>query len=556
MNLRSLILLVAVLGIAGCADTGAPGPVTPSKAQPTKFKEIEAKVRAQSGGARLTYLRSRCKVGRLGDVLVEEMPEAVVLEGVGVVFGLNGRGTKNVPKGMEMRKVLLKSLVKEYKAPEMASQVLDSTDSAPVMVVAELPPFSAKGSKLDVRVQAFDPNVNLEGGILGEAALERLVNMPPGVKVDPMFVRSGRRVSRGVQAYARGLVSLIPPRRKAAARAKTKAHLGYLAASAVVIESHGMVLRLRQPDVYQALLTEEVISARVNLQVRAVSESAVQMGLPSAYADEWQRFLRVVFELDSASDPSAAVRRAEAHITGLGAGDPRVRGRAEYALEAIGNAAVPVMLRSLPASAGVKRQALLRVLAHLEVPDVLDELVAQAMAGNELERVEAARLLARLKGTRSENALIGLLSDESGVVRSEAIRSLDKLMPKRRVPFTRYYSREKTFVMNKSTLPGMKQVIVRSGPGIRRIDVFGDSVTVSDGFKGSAGPAAVSVVAGHTQVVITQRPDLPEMNIASADIRDIIARLDLAGVTINDIIALLEQMDASRSLNARVVWLD
>ena len=216
MNLRRCILSVVVLGIAGCQDTG-----TPTEAPPATFKGIEAEVRAQPSGARLTYLRSRCKVGRLGDVLVEEMPEAVVLEGVGVVFGLNGRGTKNVPKGMEMRKGLLKSLLKEYKAPEMASQVLHSTDSAPVMVVAELPPFSAKGSKLDVRVQAFDPNVNLEGGILGEAALERLVNMPPGVKVDPMFVRSGRRVSRGVQAYARGLVSLIPPRRKAADRKST-----------------------------------------------------------------------------------------------------------------------------------------------------------------------------------------------------------------------------------------------------------------------------------------------------------------------------------------------
>ncbi len=556
MRLR-ILLSVALFALLGCPDAGTVRGLDDVRDSAKTFKAIAAEVQAQPSAQQLSYLRSRCNVGRLGDVVLDEMPVSIRLEGVGVVYGLNGRGTKSVPRGQNMRKNLLKSLVKEHREPLMATRVLDSADSAPVRVSAELPPFAAKDDKLDVQVQAFERGVNLQGGILAEAALEHMVRLPVGMQVDIRFVRPGGWVSRGVQAYARGVVSLVAGVKDGKVSGGTVPHTGYLAAGAMVKNTHGLALRLRTPNAYEVLLGQRIISQRFPGRAHASNDQSIQIELPSEYTGNWKRFLSVVYELDTGLEVADADRRAEALISQLGVAQPLLRERAEFALEAVGNAGVRTMRRSLRAARGVRRQALLRVLAHLNVPEVTDELIAQARGGNEMERYEAARLLSRFKERKSEDILIELLNDESGLVRSEAIWSLEKLAPEKRIlPVEGYFSKEKNFVMNRCTFGGRKEVVIHTGPEIRRIDVFGETVNVTNGFRSSAGPGQISVVADRTEGIFKNRPDLKPLNMPLTDIREIIYQLDIRGVTINDIMALIAEMDRARKLDARVVWLE
>ena len=99
-------------------------------------------------------------------------------------------------------------------------------------------------------------------------------------------------------------------------------------------------------------------------------------------------------------------------------------------------------------------------------------------------------------------------------------------------------------------------MVIHTGPEIRRIDVFGETVNVTNGFRSSAGPVQISIVADRTEGIFKNRPDLKPLNMPSTDIRDIVYQLDIRGVTINDIMALIAEMDRARKLDARVVWLE
>lgn len=557
MNVRRLLILGVIVALAGCDGTQT----TTQESKPmssksiTEFKDIEREVRGQNPTAALGYLRSHSKTGRLGSVLSDKLPEGVVIEGAGVVCGLNGRGTKNVPSGQGIQKRLLKSLFQEYKEPGIATKMLGSEDTAAVMVEAVLLPFAADGDKLDVRVQAFDRSVNLEGGILAEAELEEFVEMPRDVKVDPMFTYSGRRASRGVQAYTRGLVSLVPGVKDGKVVGTTAANTGYLAAGAVVLKKHGMTLRLRQPDAYQALLTEYTIGGRFRCEVKAMDDSTVRVSLPDEYTGNWERFIRVVWELDTGPSGDAAAGNVGGLLGQLGSGDAKARERAEYALEGIGNAAQPAMLKAVRSSQGEKRMALLRVLGQLNVREIGSDLLTEARTGNEAERLLATRLLGQIKPPGVEEVLVQLLSDESGPVRAEAVRSMERIQAKSGT-VRRVFSEEKNFIMNWASVAGRNEVVIYPGMGVRRIDVFGQMVNVNDGFKAGAGVVEVTVAAGQTQFVFKNRPDMRAVNMSSSDIRVIVAKLDQVGVPINDILALIGEMDRTRSLNARVVWLD
>ena len=563
MILSGALIVFVVAAVTGCESTNGAGGTPPAPApKPLKidkssgdFRSMEKQLRAQNRAATLEYLRSNSKTGRLGDFVNEKMPAGELIEGVGVVCELNGRGTKSVPRGLEIQKRLSKSLLKEYPDPGTAAKILGSTDSAAVTVQAILPPFAAEGDKVDVRVDAFDHSVNLEGGILAEVELEQFVEVPGQVKIDPMFTYSGRRASRGVQAYARGLVTLIPAIRDGKVVGQTAASTGYLPAGAMAKHPHGIVLRLKQGNACQALLVEYTIAERFKCDVRATDESSVRLTLPAEYSEDWQRFVRVVFELDLGSSGQRATARVDGLLGQLGSGDPRSRERAEYALEGIGNAAAPMMTKALRSSQGPKREALLRVLGQLDVAEVGDELLTEARSGSEQARLEATRLLGRIKPKGVEETLVQLLGDDSGLVRSEAIRSLEKAQAKQS-PVKRIYSQEKNFILNWAEVPGHNEVVIYAGSGVRRIDVFGNVVAVNDGFKGEAGVVAMSVAEGRTQMAFKHRPDLQPVNMAGSNLRAIIAKLDERGVSINEILAIVAEMDRTKSLNARVVWLD
>lgn len=104
---------------------------------------------------------------RIKDITSVEGARGNQLYGTGLVFGLNGTGAKSLST-QQMAIDLLRKLEMTTKLQRQTQldNVFKSTSISHVMVTAELPSFSRKGSKLDVVVSMADDGISLEGGTL------------------------------------------------------------------------------------------------------------------------------------------------------------------------------------------------------------------------------------------------------------------------------------------------------------------------------------------------------------------------------------------------------
>ena len=104
---------------------------------------------------------------RIKDITMVDGARSNQLYGVGLVIGLNGTGAKSLAT-QQMAIDLLRKLeiTTKLQRQTQLDNVYKSTSISMVMVTTEIPPFSRKGSRLDVVVSMFDDGTSLEGGTL------------------------------------------------------------------------------------------------------------------------------------------------------------------------------------------------------------------------------------------------------------------------------------------------------------------------------------------------------------------------------------------------------
>ena len=100
---------------------------------------------------------------RVKDLVDVEGVRDNMLVGYGLVVGLNGTGDslKNAPFTQQSIQTMLERL-----GVNTIGQTMQTKDVAAVMVTANLPPFAAQGTRLDVSVSALGDAKSLEGGTL------------------------------------------------------------------------------------------------------------------------------------------------------------------------------------------------------------------------------------------------------------------------------------------------------------------------------------------------------------------------------------------------------
>lgn len=100
---------------------------------------------------------------RIKDIVDVEGVRSNQLVGYGIVVGLNGTGdtVRNSPMVKQSTEAMLERLGVNVRDAD-----LNTKNIAAVMVTAELPPFSASGSRLDVTVSAMGDAKSLLGGTL------------------------------------------------------------------------------------------------------------------------------------------------------------------------------------------------------------------------------------------------------------------------------------------------------------------------------------------------------------------------------------------------------
>ena len=100
---------------------------------------------------------------RIKDIVDVEGVRGNQLIGYGIVVGLNGTG--DTVRNSPMLKQSMESMM-ERMGVNVRDADLNTKNAAAVMVTAELPPFAASGSRLDVTVSAMGDSKSLLGGTL------------------------------------------------------------------------------------------------------------------------------------------------------------------------------------------------------------------------------------------------------------------------------------------------------------------------------------------------------------------------------------------------------
>ncbi|KPK64325.1 MAG: hypothetical protein AMK73_04735 [Planctomycetes bacterium SM23_32] len=188
------------------------------------------------------------------------------LYGFGLVFGLAGTGA-----GSELTGEVAQNLLEKLRVGRGLSD-LSAANLAAVMVTAELPPFAAKGSTIDVTVSTFDDTESLRGGTL---------------LLTPLYGADGN-----VYAVAQGPITVGGFSFGGAAATVQQGHptVGRIPNGAVVereVESHfiqqgAITLSLHTPDFATATRVAEAIQRASRLRAVVLDAGTVRVPLPVA----------------------------------------------------------------------------------------------------------------------------------------------------------------------------------------------------------------------------------------------------------------------------------
>ena len=543
---KRAVPLLVLAGLVGCQGAGQPPPSR-------TMSQASARVARMTPGQAWADLATRAQQGEtIGDLVVNEPLRTFTFQAESIVVGLNGRGTRQIPR--EMKQQLVKLLVNEFEDPTIAGQILSSKDAAPVRVTAEVHPFLKEGDKIDVKVIAYDPTVNLEGGLLVETPLEHYVQMTQQTHAG-FRTRSGL-VSAGVMAHARGDVTLNPGYRATGPVGPVQPQAGYLPGGGLLDKSWGYRLMLRQPDADTALLIEKAYRARFGQEMPSVPNIPfVAIGIPRTYERAWRRYLDVVMHIKVRPPDEQSLAADTRRLTGeLAGSNPQVRYEAEVTLEAYGRRATPILLGAAETGPTLQRQGALRVLAFLGDERCADMLVKESRQAGPAFRKESAYLMALLRGPAAEARLVEMLNDPDPMCRYEAILALEwmgaKDAPVRSLPSLT----QKNFVVYLVEGSAPSVIVIDPGQPIRRIAIFGPKVRVRAGFQTEVGPVAVSVKAESTEIRHKHHITREPAPVDTVELQILISLFDRMGVSINDMIGFIVTADRQKALGAEVRW--
>jgi flagellar P-ring protein precursor FlgI len=177
MDIKTLAFSLAVLltastaGQQGGQSTDAPtganattGSDTAPKLTPEQIADIQRALeeRARKDNEAIRRAELEGIQTRLGDIGRFRGARGNVLQGIGLVVGLNGTGDS---KSTPWTSTLISNVLSRWGTTVDARQV-QAKNIATVLVTAEMPPFVAPGTKIDVTVSSNGDAKSLEGGVL------------------------------------------------------------------------------------------------------------------------------------------------------------------------------------------------------------------------------------------------------------------------------------------------------------------------------------------------------------------------------------------------------
>lgn len=341
----------------------------------------------------------------------------VVLEGVGLVVGLNGNGGDPPPS--PEREALLDDM--RRRNIKNSKEILRSPDTALVVVRAYLPPLAKKGDRFDVqvRIPGDDGAASLNGGRLLETILSETAIVP------------GRgRLKGHVVARAEGPVLVAPGAEDIEDRAGVLKR-GKVLGGGLSLIDRDMALYVKSD--FRTYRNVTRLADRIGLRFSAYDRAGVKEPLAKAqtdqrillkihpnYREDYPRYMRVIQAIAFRESPVAQrvrIKRLEQQLQ-----EPATAERAAVQLEAIGEKAIPVLKTGLKSPELECRFHAAVALAYLNETDGVQTLHEAALKERAF-RVYAFAALSIIDDPQAHLALRDLMHvhvDEDGTTYDSA----------------------------------------------------------------------------------------------------------------------------------------
>ena len=464
---------------------------------------------AGCGGPGRTRPEPTADLGTTIGSLVEVFsPEAIAVEGYGLVGGLRGTGSAECPSHIRayLRQYILRQL-HEYKVD--AEKLISSHSTAVVLLYGIMPTAVSKGQYFDVKVIAHSETqtTSLEGGQLYKSELK---------------IAGGLGISTKTLATAKGAVFIdtISP---SGADKKT----GYILAGGRVLDEYKVRLALLQPDYRAASLIRNKLNERFGEgTAKAFSPSQIELKVPYKYEEQKQKFISIVNATYLAETPEITKKRIETFVRKLV--DSKDKEQSEIALEAIGNKSLTELAGLLNSPNEEIRLRAGRCMLNLGSDRGLETLRAIVMDRNSAYRVEALEAIMSA-ASRNDAAAVSrrLLRDPDFDIRLaayEQLRKLDDIAIMRSIVAGDFYLEQITQTIYKAIFvsrSGQPRIVLFGAPIYCRKDIFVQSADGSIIVDARAGQEYVTVIRK-----LPRRPDIPPIQLKSSfELSDIIRTL-------------------------------
>lgn len=363
-------------------------------------------------------LNTKIETPFIGDYVTVAGLNHILLEGVGLVVGLDGTG-EDPPPSMYRTALLDDMRRRNVKNP---NHILRSPNTALVVVRAYLPPLIQKGERFDVEVRLPPSSeaTSLKGGRLLECYLSEQAIVPGqgvleghefGKASGPILISTGVGIESQAGVLKRGKV---------------------LSGGLATREDRHLALYLRND--FRSIRNARRIADRIGKRFHHFDKSGIKVPMAEAktdqlivlkvhpsYKDNFARYLQVIRNIAFRETDVAERVRSQKLMQELN--DPEKADLAAVRLEAIGLSIVPILKNGLSNTALECKFHSAVALAYLEDDSGL-KILAEAARTEPSFRVFALAAMASLDVPEAHIALRELMSEESNELRYGAFRAL------------------------------------------------------------------------------------------------------------------------------------
>jgi len=502
-----VVSAIAALGLVGCGEVVEKVPPRPKqdRVNPANFVlDVDPMMR-----------------GTIASETVVEGLAPVIVRGYGLVVGLKGTGGRLMPA--EVRAAMVQELARRgignpATSPEgwTPASLLDSPDTAVVIVEGVVPPGSTNDTKFDIRVSALPGTdvTSLEGGRLYTCDLR------PG----PLLV--GSRQAK-IIAEAKGNLFINPFVEPGATQKDAVNRLvGRILDGGRVTEDITIKLKLATSSHTRARTIQGAINSSFPRESKQKTETArgenadsIELCVPPSYEKKTEDFIQLVRHLPmevSATEATAlAVRNALI-------ANPGANQAAMWRFRALGKRALPIIQDLYTYGEEDPRMAALEAGAALDDALVVQPLLTMAGAGSVENRLRAIALLGEMGFNPDiDLGLRPLLDDTDVDVRLAAYEALIE----RKDPAIGIMDIGGKF--DVALVPSKDPLIYVAQSGRPTIAVFGDAPAVERPltYFGWSNRLMVKADAGDEQLQVFFRstPDArPEIQLADPRLSEFI----------------------------------